>query len=100
MRFISPILDYFIVHPIDLPQCLDIAKSGVTWWIVDKERINRVKQLILDESKVDREMFRPKPFYKIIIVKRDLAEAIDREGFTGIRWIELEDYPRPRKTKI
>lgn len=89
--------DYFIIHPVDLPQCLDIAKSGVTWGIVDKERVDEVKQLVLDESKVDRELFRPKPFFNVIIVERNLAEAIDCEKFTGIRWVELEDYPRPKK---
>jgi hypothetical protein len=26
-------------------------------------------------------------------VRRDLAEAITKEGFTGMRWVELSDYP-------
>ena len=49
---------------------------------------------MIDESRVDpeRKIFRPKSFYRVTLVARELAEAIEVEGFTGIRWIELDDY--------
>jgi hypothetical protein len=89
--------EYFIVHPIDLPECLDIKKSQVTWGI-SKDWADKVKQLVIDMTKVepDRDLFRPKPFYSVILVRRALAEAIDEQGFTGIRWKEIDDYPHPR----
>lgn len=86
--------DYCIVHPIDPVDCLDVEKCEPTWALVDKTTINRVKKLVIDESKVakNRMIFRPKSFYRAILVRRDLAEAIDKEDFTGIGWIEMEKF--------
>jgi len=91
--------DYFIVHPIELPECLDIDKSEAKWGIISKDLIDEVKQLVIDGSKVEpnREFFKPKPYYYVFVVRRILAEAIDAAGFTGIRWVEPENHPRPRK---
>jgi len=90
--------DHFIVHPIDPVDCLDVDKCGAVWSKIVPDNIREIKTLVIDESKVDpeRELFRVKYFYKIVLVRRDLAEAIDREGFTGIRWIELNDYLKPK----
>jgi hypothetical protein len=87
--------DYCIIHPTDPVDCLDVAKSGARWSKIDKQSINAVKKLVLQEDKIDpkREVFRLQSFFDVILVKRDLAEAMDAQGFTGIRWIEPENYP-------
>jgi hypothetical protein len=86
--------DYSIVHPIDPPDCLDIPKCKVKWSSLDKESIDEMKKLVLDEAKLSasRELFRPKSFHEVILVKRALAEAIDAQRFTGIRWKELDKF--------
>lgn len=87
--------DYFIIHPINPVDCLDTGQCGAQWSSIDKETIQWLDRLVIDEGKIDpaREIFRLKFFYDVILVSRALAEAIDAEGFTGIRWIELGDYP-------
>jgi len=86
--------DYFIAHPIDPVDCLDVAKSGAQFSAVDPETIQLVKQLVVDESRLDpeRELFRPKGFYDVVFVTRALAEAIEQQGFKGTRWVELASY--------
>lgn len=86
--------DYFIIHPIEPIECIDLAKSQVEWGLVDKSSISQVHHLEIDASKVppDVELFRPKPLYDIVLVRRELAELIDAQGFSGIRWLELDQY--------
>ncbi len=91
--------DYYIVHPIEPAECLDAEKSGVRWSRIDKTRIDKVARLVIDEEKIDpdRVLFRPKSFHRVILTRRNLAESITAAGFTGIKWIELKDYPRPQE---
>jgi hypothetical protein len=86
--------DYFIIHPIEPVDCLDLEASGAIRSTIDTETIRKVKRLVLDESKLDpdRELFRPKGFYRATLVRRALAQAIDAAGFTGVRWTELDKY--------
>jgi len=87
--------NFYIIHPINPVDCLDIDKCEVKWSKIDSKDISSLRHLVLDESKLNpqRALFRPKYFCQVILVERNLAESIDREGFTGIRWIELKDYP-------
>ena len=86
--------EYHIIHPVDPVDCLDLEKCEPTWSAIDKTKIKRLKRLVIDETKVgrDRGLFKPQSFYNIILTRRDLAEALDREGFTGLRWIEPESF--------
>jgi hypothetical protein len=86
--------DYFIVHPIEPVECLDLDKCGVTWGEVDETSIDEVKHLVIDETRVEpiRQLFRPKQFHQVILARRTLADAIDAAGFTGIKWIELDKF--------
>jgi hypothetical protein len=87
--------EYFIINPIDPPDCLAREQCGITWSELDPDTIDTVEHLVIDPSKVEpeRQLFRPKYFYDVILVERSLAEAIDRAGLQGIRWLELADYP-------
>jgi hypothetical protein len=87
--------DYFIIHPIEPVDCLDLDKCDLEWGIIDENSIDKVNHLVIDESRIspERKIFRPNLFYDIVLVHRELADEIDAEGFTGIRWIELSDYP-------
>ncbi len=86
--------DYFIVHPIDPVECLDLDKCQPTWSAIDKTSIKRLKKLVLDESKIekDRRLFRPKGFHRVILAHQELAKAIGAQGFTGINWVPVDRY--------
>ena len=86
---------YFIVHPINHVECLDLEESEAEFDLIDTDAIDSVEQIALDDSKVDsaREFFRPAPFCDVALISKRLAQAIDDAGFTGVRWIELTDYP-------
>jgi len=86
--------DYFIIHPIHPVDCLNLDECGVRWSTLDENHISRLKRLVINESKINRKrvLFRIKFFGAVVLVRRDLAEAIDDKGFTGIRWVELTDY--------
>ena len=97
---------YFIVHPIDPIDCLDTAKCGATFSKINPESVKRLQKLVIRNDLIDgttntlsvgRLLFRPRNFYRITFVHRNLAEAIDAAGFTGIRWVEIRDYPRPNR---
>ncbi|HLU46458.1 MAG TPA: DUF1629 domain-containing protein [Planctomycetota bacterium] len=86
---------YFIAHPVDPVDALDVDASDVEWSLIDDSLIDDVGTLVLDEEQLDpkRQLFRLKSFSRLILVHRAVAEAIDKEGLTGVRWVELSDYP-------
>lgn len=90
-----PAARYYIVHPLDPVDCLDVPACNAAFGAVDKDNILDLERLVIDAGKVDprRALFRPKMFYQVIVVRRALAEAVDAAGFTGVRWIELSDFP-------
>lgn len=87
--------DYYIIHPIDPVDCLDIERSGAKMGLIAKMEVRSVESIILDSTRVDseRELFKPKFFYRVTLVTKELAESIDSAGFTGVRWLEMKDYP-------
>jgi len=85
----------FIVHPLEPVDCLDVDKSAAEWSPIAETDIDRVGRLVLVESKLDptRQLFRLAKFPDLVLVRRDLADGIDAAGLTGMRWIELNEYP-------
>jgi len=90
---------YFIAHPVDPVDCLDIEACGAKYLPIDEDNIWKLDRLAVQESKVSaqRMLFRPKAYNAVILVRRDLANAISKEGFTGVSWTEIEDHPKPRR---
>lgn len=86
---------YFIVHPIEPLDCLVLDACKPTYGKIQKTEIDRVKKLVIDEARIpaDRLLFRPKGFARVILTHRRLADKIDAAGLTGIRWVELANYP-------
>ncbi len=87
--------DYFILHPVHPQDGLDADASGAVWSDFIDDEIDEVERLVIDASKIPREiqLLRLKYYPDPILVRRNLAEAISNEGFTGIRWITLDQYP-------
>ena len=97
-------LPYFIVHVINPIPIIDPIKCGATWNILDPEYIKRVRRISFLEDSIqhstgelltDRKIFRDSRFSDIAFIRRDLADSINAEGFTGLDWIEISDFPHP-----
>lgn len=86
---------YSIINLLDSIDCLVLDACEPRWGRIDKTDISRLKRLVIDESQIDpaRLLFRPKHFKSAILVHRRLVQKIEAAAFTGIRWVELEDYP-------
>ncbi len=86
--------DYTLVHPIDPIACLDIERSGARWSRDHTGGIRSVERLVIDADAVpsDRLMFSPRDLGEVVLVRRELAEAIDARGFTNVAWTEPSDY--------
>lgn len=86
--------DYYIIHTIGPVDCLKVDECGPTWSQLDKDSISFLERFAIDPSKIDdtRRLFRALHYEKATVIRRDLAAAIDEAGFTGIRWVELDDY--------
>jgi hypothetical protein len=87
--------EYFVIHPIEPVDCLDRAQSVFKASILNPAKISEVSKLVLSEAAIppDREIFRIAGFWNLTLVRRDLAEAITSQGFSGIRWIETSAHP-------
>ncbi len=86
---------YVIMHPIDPVDCLVVDACKPTYGRIQKTEIERVRHLVIDQVRVpaDRLIFRPKGFARVVLTHRRLAQKIDHAGMSGIRWVELADYP-------
>ena len=87
--------EYFILNPILPVDCLDNEKSNVKWSEIVEGDIRSVQRIILDPTRIDpdRELFRLHRYFDPILVRRDVAEAIDRDKLTGMRWIDADKFP-------
>lgn len=86
--------EYSIVNQVGTQNCIDLEQSKIKWNKINPEQISSVKRLIIDEAKVDPNihLFRAKHLTSAIFIKRELAEEIERTGFTGIEFIEINSY--------
>lgn len=89
-----PAEKYFFLHPVQPIDALDIVKSGAKF---DEDRddwIDSVERIVLDPNRIDPDslIFKVQRFYDCVFVRRDLADAISKHKFTGIRWIECNEY--------
>jgi hypothetical protein len=87
--------DYRLINPIEPIDCLDMELCKAEPDIIDPDSIRSVERLVIKEDKIPeaRWMFRPKGLYRVILVRRELADKIKAEKFTGVRWLELDEYP-------
>lgn len=82
---------YFIVHPVGTVTCLDRPACNILK--EDEFGIDKLEKVVIESHKVpkDRLIFRIENLARYVCVRRELAQIIDKAGFTGIRWVELEE---------
>jgi len=80
-----------LVHPVNDPDCLDIAKSKPTYNIIKETEIEKLQHIVF-HSDPRRDLFRINNFHCQTFVSRSLAEAIHKAGFTGVQFWEVKGY--------
>jgi hypothetical protein len=85
---------YFIVNPLTVVDCIDQAASVVEFNAVDTEMISSCTQLVLNEAVISPEevLFRPKHWTRLLLIRRSLAEKIEKAGLTCMSFIEPSKY--------
>lgn len=86
---------YFIVNPLVIVDCIDQAASDLQWNAIDPSSIASAGKLALDPARIpaDLQLFRPKFMTELVVLRRDLADAVKAGGFTGLRFVEIDEYP-------
>ena len=79
---------YFIVHPVGTVACLNRPACNILE--EDEFGIEKLGKLVVESQKIpkDRLIFRIENLSRYVCVRRELAQTIDKAGFTGIRWVE------------
>jgi hypothetical protein len=90
-RLASP--DCFILNPLTVQDCIDVSASQVKWNAIDRSILS-LNALVLDDTKIDPRflLFRPAGLLEVILVHRDLASELVAQQFTGLRFVECEDF--------
>lgn len=85
---------YFIANPINNIDCLDIDACSPRWCEFDSEWMRKVKKLAIIPEKVpsERELFRPRHYDGNPIINKTLADALEKEGFTGIGLAPVSEF--------
>ncbi|GEM_PF-4211671 len=91
-------LTYYIVHLLNLPDCLDPKASGARMSNIVKTKVKEIKKLVfIDDPK--RDLFRPVNYGDATIISLELAGALSRQRFSGISWRLLFDHPRTDESR-
>jgi len=88
---------YFILNPLRIIRCIDDARSEeVRYWKPEDGQPDKVGEyrvvagMRIDPAKVgDARIFRPWGWVVVLIVSEDLKLALEQEGLTGTRFVEV-----------
>jgi hypothetical protein len=86
--------DYFILHPLDVCDCIDVEKSGVLWNQITSDLISGCSSLVLKDEAIPDEykLFRLKYWGYNILVRRDLVDTLNTAGLTDLVFRETAGY--------
>ena len=85
---------YFIIAQIDLPWCVNAAKTDGSKSRLDPDEYLIMRKLVLEEETIsrDRVLFRPYEYKVRPIFRDDLAKNVEDGGFTGIEFFNVEEF--------
>jgi len=86
--------DYYVVHPLTVVECIDAPASGAVFSAIDPETIVCCDALVLnhDEIPPELELFRPKYWPDIVLIRQTLADRLVAAGLTGLNFWPLDEY--------
>jgi hypothetical protein len=87
---------FFIVHPLEHQDCIDLEKTQVRRNAIDAEVFSNVKNLTFDPKALNPKLtlFALKRFSSIAVFRADLAEKILATGFTGVKFVPPEKWSK------
>lgn len=85
--------DYVVINPYSLQDAIDQQASVIDWNPIDPTLIAACTTMVLDESRIapGASIFRLKHYPSKVLLSRELASGIKKAGFTGVKFIEVED---------
>jgi hypothetical protein len=85
---------HVILHPIDLVDCIDREQSVFEPSEFVEGDIDSFKKLVIDPARVpaDRQIFKLRGYGELTLVRRELAQALSREAFTGLDWLDVDAF--------
>lgn len=85
---------YYLLHPLDCVDCIDIDASGVEWNEITSDLIARMKGLVLKEDAIppEKKIFRMKYMGFVILAREDLVNTLEQAGVHGLAFRETEGY--------
>lgn len=85
---------YFLLHSTEVIDAIDKDETDLEVDDLNEEMYESVEDLVLvdDDIPEDIQIFRIKGLYDATCVSKKLADEISDNGFTGIDWMEIEDY--------
>lgn len=85
---------YYLLHPLDCIDCIDLEASGVEWNQITSDLISRMKGLVLRPEKIpaDQRIFRLKFMGFNILIHGDLATSLETAGLTGLVFRGTDGY--------
>jgi hypothetical protein len=85
---------YAVVNQLNHPACLNEKACVGTKSKLKPAMFQVIEKMVLDPARVpaDRMLFRAAEYPQAALIRRDLAEKLDAETFTGITFHEIEGY--------
>jgi len=87
-------VEYFIVNPLDIVDCIDLKASEVDMDSIDKGMIQGCAQLVLREDLIPAELkvFRLAKWNSTIIIRRKLVDSMKAAGLTQMGFMDLLEF--------
>lgn len=85
---------YFILHPHDVVDCIDLKASQVKFNPLDKQEILNCKGLVIRAEAVPQELnvFRLEHWGSKLLVRAALAQRLEQKRFVGLRFVAPDRY--------
>lgn len=86
---------YWVLSPLAIVDCIDQGASDLMWNAIDPKSISAANKLVLDVKAIpaDLLLFRMKFFEDLVVLRKDVADAIVAEGFTGVHFVRVDQFP-------
>ncbi|RKH26648.1 hypothetical protein D7Y13_20315 [Corallococcus praedator] len=87
---------YFILNLLEVVECVDLEKSQFERSAIIPSFIAWFSLLVVDPARIPPEakLFRLKEKPNLILIREDLAQVLVNEDYTGMMFLELEEYGR------
>lgn len=81
----------YIINVLGTVDCVDLDRTEGTPHAILEGQLGRITRLFLDEKRIPKELnlFRISSRPRVLIIRDDLKKAVEKEGITGVGYLEL-----------